>query len=112
MARIALIGSNGQLGTDIARVWPSSALSKSDELIALTHADIEVTDLEQVKSVLSGVQPRLVINTAAFHRVDDCERQPLEAFRVNSLGVKNLADVCRELGASLMHFSTDYVFDG
>jgi len=112
VARVALIGSNGQLGTDIARLWPSTAQSERDELIALTHADIEVTDPDQVRSVLSGVQPSLVINTAAFHRVDDCELQPVEAFRVNALGVRNLADTCRRLGATLMHFSTDYVFDG
>jgi dTDP-4-dehydrorhamnose reductase len=113
MARIALIGSNGQLGTDIARLWPGSAAGRrGDELVSLTHADFEVTDPAQVRSVLTGVGPTLVINTAAFHRVDDCEQQALEAFRVNALGVKCLADVCRDLGAMLMHFSTDYVFDG
>jgi dTDP-4-dehydrorhamnose reductase len=65
-----------------------------------------------VRSILNGVQPSLVINTAAFHRVDDCEDQPLEAFLVNGLGVKNLAETCREIGAVLAHISTDYVFDG
>ncbi|HEY7268960.1 MAG TPA: dTDP-4-dehydrorhamnose reductase [Dehalococcoidia bacterium] len=113
MGRIALIGSNGQLGTDIARLWPASNLSRrGDELISLTHADIDVTNPTMVRSVLDGIRPNLVINTAAFHRVDDCEVQPLEAFQVNGLGVKYLAEACRELGAVLMHFSTDYVFDG
>lgn len=113
MTRVALIGSNGQLGSDIARLWQTSELGKrGDQLIGLVHADIEVTDEDQVRSILSGIQPSLVINTSAFHRVDDCESQPLKALQVNGLGVKYLAESCRELGAVLMHFSTDYVFSG
>ncbi|MPZ48317.1 MAG: dTDP-4-dehydrorhamnose reductase [Dehalococcoidia bacterium] len=112
MARVALIGSNGQLGTDIARLWTSSAIGRRDELIALTHADVDVVDAAWVRSVLTGVQPNLVINTSAFHRVDDCETQVREAMRVNAVGVKNVAEVCRDLGAVMMHFSTDYIFDG
>jgi dTDP-4-dehydrorhamnose reductase len=113
MTRIALIGCNGQLGSDIMRLWPGSALAqRGDELVGLTHADIEVTDREMTLSVLRGVGPELVINTAAFHRVDDCETQAELALKVNALGVKNLAEACRDLGAALMHFSTDYVFDG
>lgn len=113
MSRVALIGSNGQLGSDISRLWHSSELARrGDQLISLVHADIEVTDEAQVRSVLSGIQPSLVINTAAFHRVDDCESEPLRALEVNALGVKYLAEACRELGAVLMHVSTDYVFNG
>lgn len=113
MARVALIGSNGQLGSDLERLWPDSALArKGDELVALTHADLEVTDLAMVRSVLNGIQPALVINTAAYHRVDDCEDEAALAFAVNGVGVRNLALVCRDLGATLMHFSTDYVFGG
>lgn len=113
MARIALIGANGQLGSDIVRVWPSSTLAQEGhELVPLTHADIEVTDAARVRSVLVGVQPLWVINTAAFHRVDDCETQTAAAFEVNALGVKNLAECSRDLDARLVHFSTDYVFDG
>src|SRR5688500_5758821 len=113
MTRVALIGSNGQLGNDIGRLWQTSDLGKrGDQLIGLVHADIEVTDQDQVRSILSGIQPSLVINTSAFHRVDDCETQPLQALEVNGLGVKDLAESCRELGAVLMHFSTDYVFGG
>ncbi len=113
MPRTALIGSNGQLGTDITRLWPDSpAGRRGGELIELTHADLEVADLEQVRSVLRGIGPTRVINTSAYHRVDDCETYVIEAFRVNALALKHLADTCRELGASLIHFSTDYVFDG
>src|ERR1043166_5561358 len=76
MTRTALIGSNGQLGSDIVRVWPDSfAGLRGDELVSLTHADLDVTDAAKVRSVLAGIGPSLVINTAAFHRVDDCEKQ-------------------------------------
>jgi dTDP-4-dehydrorhamnose reductase len=113
MARVALIGANGQLGTDITRLWAGSALGKrGDDLISLTHADIEVTDPEMVRSVLGGVQPSIVINTAAFHDIDQCEARPLAAFEVNALGVKHVAEVCRDLGAMMVHFSNDCVFDG
>lgn len=113
MTRIALIGSNGQLGFDIARLWPASILAQQGhELIALTHADLDITDLTMMRSVLHGVQPGFVINTAAFNLVDDGEAQPLEAFLVNGLAVKHLAETCRELGAVLVQLSTDYVFDG
>jgi dTDP-4-dehydrorhamnose reductase len=113
MTRVALIGSNGQLGSDIARLWAASdGGQRGDELIGLVHNDIEVTDEAQVRSVLSGIQPSLVINTSAYHRVDECESNPLQALEVNGLGVKYLAEACRELGAVLLHFSTDYVFDG
>jgi dTDP-4-dehydrorhamnose reductase len=113
MTRVALIGSNGQLGSDISRLWSTSELGRrGDQLIGLVHNDIEVTDEAQVRSVLSGIQPGIVINTAAYHRVDDCETNALQALEVNGLGVKYLAEACRELGAVLVHFSTDYVFGG
>ncbi len=113
MARIALIGSTGQLGSDIVRLWPESEFARrGDQLVELTHADLEVTNPHQVHSVLVGIGPKTVINTAAFHQVDACEDKAEQAFRVNGLGVKHLAEVCRELGALLVHFSTDYVFSG
>ena len=113
MTRLALIGSNGQLGSDIVRLWPGSPLAaRGLELVSLTHADLEVADGSAARSVLTGIGPEMVINTSAFHRVDDCETRIMEAFRVNALGVKHLAEVCRDLNATLVHFSTDYVFDG
>lgn len=113
MSRAVLIGSNGQLGSDIVRQWAQSPLGRrGDDLIGLTHADVDVTDEVQVTSVLLGAQPELVINTAAYHRVDECEDHASKAFQVNALGVKYLAEACRKVGATLVHFSTDYVFDG
>ncbi len=113
MGRVALIGSNGQLGSDIMRLWSGSRLAASgDDIVGLVHSDIEIREPDQVGSVLKGIQPSFVINTAAFHRVDDCELDPTDAFSVNSLAVKNLAEACRELGSGLLHVSTDYVFNG
>jgi dTDP-4-dehydrorhamnose reductase len=113
MGKTVLVGANGQLASDIILVWPESALATAgEELVPLRHADMDVTDAAQVRAVLDEIRPDLAINTAAFVRVDDCESDAAPAFSVNALGVKNLAEACRDLGARLLHLSTDYVFDG
>ncbi|HXX44129.1 MAG TPA: dTDP-4-dehydrorhamnose reductase [Candidatus Acidoferrales bacterium] len=105
---IAVIGANGQLGSDLV-----AAFSDTGEAVrALTHADIEITDPSSVSSVLEQIQPQVIVNTAAMHHVENCEREPEKAFAVNAIGAKNLAAEARRLGAVLMHVSTDYVFDG
>jgi len=81
-------------------------------VVPLTHADIEVEDYESVREALGKHRPDCVINTAAFHDVIACEAQPERAFAVNAVGAWNVARVCAELGATLVHLSTDYVFDG
>jgi dTDP-4-dehydrorhamnose reductase len=103
---IGLIGADGQLGSDLAAIIPSGRLE------AWTYPDFDVTRPEIVKREVLALRPEVVINTAAFHRVDECEDDPGEAFRVNALAVRDLALACREAGAVLVHFSTDYVFDG
>jgi dTDP-4-dehydrorhamnose reductase len=80
--------------------------------IGLGRADIEVTDGSGVLERLAAIAPDVVINCAAFHRVDDCESRPEEAFRVNALGARNVALACARLGALAVYVSTDYVFDG
>jgi len=110
--RVALIGAQGQLASDIARHWDSVGLGVSGELISLSHGDLDVTDAAQVRDVISTLRPSIVINTAAFTQVDDCEQQQGKAMLVNADGPRNLAEACREIGARLVHFSTDYVFDG
>lgn len=104
--KILLIGADGQLGTDIQKVIDRS------ELIPLTIADIDVTDAKNVSAVITKYKTEVVINTSAYHRVDDCEDHDKEAFAVNALGVKNLCVACKEAGSALVHISTDYVFDG
>jgi dTDP-4-dehydrorhamnose reductase len=82
------------------------------DLVPLTHADLELTNTEQVRDVLAKYRPHLVLNTAAYHRVDECEQFPERAFAVNAVAVRDLAIAAKEIGAALVHFSTDYVFDG
>jgi dTDP-4-dehydrorhamnose reductase len=104
--KVAIIGGNGQLGMDLMVAFSDA------EAIPLAHTDIEIGELNSVSGVLSVFRPDLVINTAAFHKVDDCEKNPEQSFRVNGLGALNLAKVTEEMGIPLVHISTDYVFDG
>lgn len=104
---VALIGANGQLGSDLRRTAPEGA-----DLAALTRSDFDVRDLERATAVVESLHPSLIINTAAFHKVEACETDVEQAFDVNCVAVRNLARVADRLGARLVHFSTDYVFDG
>jgi len=104
--KVIVTGANGQLGTDLCK-----ALHHFD-LIPLTHSDIEISDMNSVKQVFGRHRPDIIINTAAYVRVDDCETEQDKAFRVNALGARNVAVACQELGAKLVHISTDYVFGG
>jgi dTDP-4-dehydrorhamnose reductase len=104
--KIALIGSNGQLGQDLVK-----ALQREHQVIALTHRDIEVTDLSSFLS-LKEQKPDVIIDTAAFHKTDLCEDEPAQTFLVNAVGPKNVATVSREIGATAIFFSTDFVFSG
>ncbi len=101
-----LIGADGQLGTDIVKVYPL------DELVPLTIQDLDVRDYDGVRRQFREYAPDVVINTSAYHRVDECEDYPERAVEVNALAVRNMALVCKEIDAILVHFSTDYVFDG
>ncbi len=104
--RIALIGADGQLGTDLMRTL------HREDVKPFYYPEFDVTKASETRSALEALSPDIVINTAAFHRVDDCEDHPEESFRVNAVGVLNLARLALELGYVLVHFSTDYVFDG
>ena len=104
--RVLITGANGQLGTDLCRVL------QDIEVIPLTHADVEISDLNSVKRLFNEHRPDAVINTAAYVRVDDCESNQDKAFLINALGARNVAVAAQELGAKLVHISTDYVFGG
>jgi len=106
--KIAVIGANGQLGSDLVAAFSENGAAVS----GLTHADIEISDLPSVSHALGSIRPQVIVNTAAMHHVENCEREPEKAFAVNALGPRNLALVARDLGAVLLHVSTDYVFDG
>ena len=104
--KVLVTGANGQLGTDLCKVL------RDFELIPLTHKDIEISDMNSVRQAFNKYKPDIIINTTAYVRVDDCEENPDRAFQVNAVGVRNVAVVAQELGARLVHISTDYVFGG
>ena|SRR5215469_1512526 len=106
--KIAVIGADGQLGMDVVAAF----IGHGDAVRALTHSDIEIADPDSVLQVFDEIKPDVVINTAAMHHVENCEREPAKAFSVNGLGARNLAVAARDMNAVLMHVSTDYVFDG
>jgi dTDP-4-dehydrorhamnose reductase len=106
--KVAVIGGNGQLGSDTVRAFAD----KGDEVRSLTHADIELSNTDSVANCLKELHPQIIINTAAMHHVENCESDPVKAFAVNGLGSRSLAMVARDIGATLIHVSTDYVFDG
>ena len=106
--KVMVIGANGQLGVDLVRSFGEFGW----EVLAATHAEFDVRDTASVSSAISAAKPNVVVNTAAFHKVEECESNPQLAFEVNAVGPMNLANTCRENDATFIHISTDYVFDG
>ena len=118
--KILITGSNGQLGNELqkiiatgtAEIGTVSEVIKTAEVIAVDVDKLDITNLEQVKTILREVKPDVVINCAAATNVDGCESNKDLAFKINSLGPRNLAMVCEEIGAKIVQVSTDYVFKG
>ncbi len=104
--KVLITGANGQLGHDLVKALGNF------QLIPLTHADIEISDMASVKENFNKHKPDAVINTAAYVRVDDCETHQDEAYLVNAIGARNVAVACQEIGAKLVQIGTDYVFGG
>ena len=104
--RVLLIGYRGQLGSDLRTAFAG------EDLVLTTQEELRVEDAAQVSDFVAQTRPELILNCAAFHRVDDCEDCAERAFEVNVFGVRNLALAAAQAGAVLVHFSTDYVFDG
>lgn len=105
--KIAIIGSHGQLGTDLLRVLGQNT---DYQISPLTHRDIEITDKESVRTILDKIKPDIIINTAAYHRVNEIESNPEKAFMVNGIANKNLAEYTLTQKQTLIFFSSDYVF--
>jgi dTDP-4-dehydrorhamnose reductase len=103
--KVAVIGSTGQLGQDLMRVF-------GEETVGFAHEDLDVTDEAGVVSAINSARPDWVLNTAAFHRVDDCEADPKLTFAVNALGALNVARAAAEVGSGVVFYSSDYVFGG
>jgi len=104
--RIAITGHKGQLGTALQQILAG------EEIFGLDLPEHDITDPVSIVETISGLQPDLVIHSAAMTDVDGCERDPDLAFRVNVLGTQNIALACGRCGAALVHVSTNDVFDG
>ncbi|MTI80117.1 MAG: dTDP-4-dehydrorhamnose reductase [Firmicutes bacterium] len=104
---VLITGVKGMLGADIYQ-----SISSKYKVTGVGHTELDITNKEEVINTLNNLKPELVINCAAYTKVDDCEKNTAKAFSVNGEGVKNLATVCGELGTVLLQVSTDYVFDG
>ncbi len=104
--RILITGARGQLGQALQRQYADY------DVTAWDLEDLDITQFDEVKKALDQLRPHVVINAAAFTQVDAAETKQEAAYRGNALGPRNLAVVTYELGIALVHFSTDYVFDG
>jgi dTDP-4-dehydrorhamnose reductase len=106
--KLLVLGSGGMLGRAVAR----DAARLGHDVVALGHADLDVTDAANVERIVAAVGPRAVINCAAYTDVDGSEADEPRALRVNGDGAGNVARAAAEAGARVVHVSTDYVFDG
>ncbi len=106
--KILVIGSAGQLGQELVRVFQE----RGDYVTGMDRDVLDIADRFQVEEAIGALDPAVVINSAAYNQVDVAEREPLAAFLINAIGVRNIALACRQVDARLVHYSTDYVFDG
>lgn len=110
MTKVLILGSKGNLGQQLVKVF-----SSGDEVIAWDRGEIDITDYELIIKKISDVKPKLVINAAAYNSVDKCETSDQEydlAKKINIDGPKFLAEACLKISATLIHYSTNYVFAG
>lgn len=105
--KVLLTGSSGQVGYELAR-----SLQGVGEVVAVDRNVMDLSDLDQVREVIRRVQPKLIVNPAAYTAVDKAESEPELAHRINAEAPGVMAEEARRLGAGLVHYSTDYVFDG
>ena len=105
---VSIIGPKGQLGSDLIKVFAKAEW----KVVPITHAEIYVENLESVSSALKGAQTDWVVNTAAFHKVDECEKDSQKAWEINAHGAKNVARAARDLGMRSVFISSDYVYSG
>ena len=104
--RILLTGKNGQIGSDFCRLLPVLGI------FAFDRSRLDLADLRAVRRTVQEVRPDLIVNTAAYNAVDRAESESSAAHAVNADAPAVLAEECRKLGAAIVHYSTDYVFDG
>ncbi len=105
--KVLIAGAKGMLAKAFKKMSPQDW-----DVLAVDKDVLDITDKVSVQKITESFRPKLIINCAAFTQVDDCEAEKAQAFLVNGTGPGNLADAARQVGAFLIHFSTDYVFDG
>jgi dTDP-4-dehydrorhamnose reductase len=105
--KVLLTGKNGQVGFELQR-----SLAPVCELHAVGSKDCDLTDEAALRNLIETVQPQLIVNTAAYTAVDRAETEPEQAFALNAKALEVMGESAKRLGASVLHFSTDYVFDG
>jgi dTDP-4-dehydrorhamnose reductase len=106
--RIVIFGSKGQLGVELSGEFKA----RGCDVVRFDRTSVDIADLSQVERALTEADPGVVVNAAAYNQVDVAETEPQAAYIANGLAVRNLAMACRQMDARLVHFSTDYVFDG
>src|SRR5689334_13713855 len=106
--KVVIFGGGGQLGVEVCREFER----RQWLLHRFDRQSLDITDAARVEEAIARANPSLVINAAAYNQVDIAEQAPLAAFQANALAVRNLAMACRQLDCQLIHYSTDYVFDG
>ncbi len=109
MNNILIIGSNGQLGTDLTKEFENKS---GIEVLTLNHSQIELKHKDSVLESITRLSPDIVINCGAYVKVDECEDNAAHAIEVNALGAGYVADATEKVGAVCVYISTDYVFDG
>ncbi|MBI5182615.1 MAG: dTDP-4-dehydrorhamnose reductase [Nitrospirae bacterium] len=105
--KVLITGANGMLGGSLL-----GQLKKKYSIKGITKKEADITDLNAITKAIAKVKPDIVIHTAAYTKVDDCESNIKLAYKVNAIGARNVAIACRRIDAALVYISTDYVFDG
>lgn len=105
--KILITGAKGQLGLDCARV-----LEAENTVYAFSSQDLNISNQKQVQQHFLTIEPDVIVNCAAYTAVDGCETEKERCWQVNSVGAGVIASACDEVGARMIHISTDYVFDG
>jgi dTDP-4-dehydrorhamnose reductase len=108
MGRILISGANGQLGVELVKAFSA----RGYRVTPFARRELDISDSSKLDEAFAAHNPEIVLNSAAYNQVDVAEKEPFAALQVNALAVRNLALACRRAGAKLVHFSTDYVFDG
>ncbi|HEY2338043.1 MAG TPA: NAD(P)-dependent oxidoreductase, partial [Burkholderiales bacterium] len=105
--KILLLGRNGQIGWDLARLLPALG-----EVRATDRAELDLASPDSIRLVVRDMKPDVIVNAAAYTAVDKAESEPALAMRINAEAPGVLGEEAKRLGALLVHYSTDYVFDG